>query len=203
MVVLLTACQTKSVESYVETSDQLIKDSKIQEAIVNYQKGIKDHPREAVLYINQAALFRDQQMYPHAIRNYETIKKLNPDSFWAYVGLSRIYILQKKHEKAKKVLQEGLKKSPKNPSILFHLGRVSYEMGFGEEALTYFDEALDAKYKFIHKIYLYRAMTFENLMNNKERAKMDYESYLMSEHDGDKEAIRLKIEGLGEKKFEF
>jgi len=199
----LTACGEPNIKPIVKKADNLIQAGKIEDAIIFYQKSIQDHPKESVLYINQAALFRKEQKYPHAIRNYRVLLKLNPESVWPYIGLGRVYLSQQKYDKAKEILKEGLKELPKNGPILFYLGRVYYGMGDGNQALEYLEKALDAQYPKMHNIYYYRGLTFENLLQNQDRAKMDFESYIMSKDEEHKDEVQKKLEKMGTTQFTF
>lgn len=197
------ACNSTSVKSYIKEADELVKKENISQAIVLYQKAIQQHPHESVLYLNQAALLRKEKKYPHAIRNYEAVKKLNPESFWSYLGLGRVYLLQEDFERAKKILKEGLVECDGYPSLLFQLGKVYYHEGNGAQALEYFNQALDAKYKHMHKIYHYRGLTFERLLHNTQRAKLDYQSYLMSDIKGDKTEVKKLLEQIDDTRYDF
>jgi len=203
----IVGCKTKSVQSYVKAADELVKANKMDEAIILYQKAIKAHPYEAVLYLNQASLFRKQKKYPMALRNYEAVRTLNPDSFWPYLGLGRIYRLQKEYTKARKILEEGLKQEnlKDNGSLLVQLGRVYYEMGDGQQALEYFNRALDTNYPKMYLVYLYRGKTFEELLNNGARAKLDYESYLLSDSQNEAQIfdIKMRLERLDPDTYDF
>lgn len=42
--------------------------NRVEEAIVHYQRAIQTHPDEMVLFLNQAALFRDTGRYASAER---------------------------------------------------------------------------------------------------------------------------------------
>jgi len=200
---IFVACSSASVNSYVKKADKLVEQEKVDEAIIIYQKAIQEHPDESVLYLNQAALFRKMQKYPNAIRNYEVILRLNPDSFWPYIGLGRVYLLQKNNDGAQTILTEGLKKLPDNGPILFYLGRTYYQLGDGDQALEYLNKALDAKYPKMHNIYYYRGLTFENLLKNKARANLDYKNYLMIDEAKNKEEVKLLLEMTEDNRYDF
>lgn len=202
-LMLMFACSGLSPESVVETCDELVKDGKVNEAILEYQKAIHTDPSEPVYYLNQAALLRKTKKYANAIRNYEVVLEMNPKSHWPYVGLGRVYRLQKNYDKAKEILNEGLDELRNNAAIYFQLGRVSMDMKIGDEAVHYFDEALSHNYKFMHKVYLYRGEVFETLLNEIERAKLDYQSYLMMEHTDDKGVVEERLKKLDGSNYQF
>ncbi|MBF0106571.1 MAG: tetratricopeptide repeat protein [Deltaproteobacteria bacterium] len=201
--IFLLACHSQSVKSYVDAADQLVLQRDIAGAVRVYHRAIQDYPRASVLYINQAALLTTEKKLAHAIRNYEVVKKLNPESFWPYLGLGRVLALKEDFEGARQALKDGLKQCPHHPSLLFHLGQVYYFEGNGGEALTYFNKALDAKYKHRHKVYHYRGLTFERLLHNVKRAKLDYESYLLTDFKGDKTEVKKLLEQIDETRYDF
>jgi tetratricopeptide (TPR) repeat protein len=201
-VFILNCGSGSSVESYVHKADKLLEESNVDDALVLYQKGIKKHPKAAELYINQAALYRKKQMYKNALRNYQAVKKINPGSHWSYLGMAKVYIDQKDYTTALSTLKISLEKFPKNGPLLFYTGRAYYENKQADLAIKYFDEALDAKYKKMENVYYYRGLTFETLLHNKARAKMDYESYLLSKGKKSNE-IKMRMEALDGTKYEF
>lgn len=203
LFVSFSACSSKrSVESYIEDADSLVKEDKIDAALLLYQKGIKEHPKESVLYLNQAALFRTLQKYSSAIRNYETVKRLNPESFWPTLGLGRVYLLEKDYERARLVLEEGLKQFENNGPILFYLGKTYFELHQGDRALECFDQAFAANYKNLNNLYYYRGLTFETLLNNNDRARMDYQSYLLN-HGDKSDEIKNRYDALDVNRYNF
>lgn len=198
----LSACSS-SPNSVVKKADKLIEKNKINDAIILYQKAIQDNPDEAVFYINQAALFRDQKKYANAIRNYQVVKNLNPKSLWPYIGLGRIYTLQKKFEDARSILKTAVQEFPKDGTPYFYLGIVYFELKDGDAALENFNKAMDNKYKNQHETYYYRGITFEELIKNKDRAKFDYQSYLMLKGGTREEDVKTRLGKLDVKRYEF
>lgn len=201
---IVSCNHSSSVAEYVKEADKLLQEGKIEETLVLYQKAIRDHPKSSVLYLNQAALFRKEKKFANAIRNYEVAKKLSPDSHWPYLGLGRVYMAEGVPEKAGEVLSSSLERFPGNGALLFYSGINFFQMGQGEQALTYFDKALDAKYQKPADIYYYRGLTFETLLKNAERARLDYQSYLMSDGErADEVKKRFDALKLGERRYDF
>lgn len=204
LFVLTSGCSSTDMQGTVSKADKLVAAGQIDEAIVHYQRAIQKHPKESVLYLNQAALFRRKERYFNAIRNYQVVLKLNPESFWPYIGLARVYLAQKKYDNARKILKKGLKEIPDNGPILFYLGKTYYEVGDGRRAVDYLTRALDAKYKRLDRIYYYRGLAHDNLLNNRDQAKMDFESFLLiAKDDTDKEQIQKRLNELDVNRYDF
>ena len=180
-LLILVSCSSRSIKSYIEEADVLMAANKKQEAIILYQKAIKENPDEPVLYINQAAILRNTKKYPIAIRNYNILLKLNPKIIWAYTGLVQVFLAQKKYTQTQNVLIQGKQYFPSHGAIDFYQGRLDYELKRGNQALENLNLALDNKYPHLYKVYYYRGMTFQDLLANKERAKLDFESFLLSD----------------------
>lgn len=205
LVFTLGACGSKSPAPYIKKADALLAQNKPEEALIVYQNAIHQIPDEPVLYLNQAAILRDMKKYPLATRDYQVVKNLSPDSYWPYVGLARVYLLQKKFSDAKSILKDGTKKALEKDSgiLLYYLGRTYFEEGDGDKAIEYFDKALDAKYAKMNDIYYFRGLAFETLLKNNSRAKLDYQSYLMYP-DGEKATeVKERLERLDQSGYEF
>jgi len=202
---LLSSCATRSVESYVKEADKLLTDNKSTDAIVLYQKAIKELPDEPVLYINQAALFRLAKKYTHAIHNYGVVLNSNPDSVWPYIGIARAYLDQEKYSQANEILIQGAERLPHNGAIDFYLGLTAFEMGKGNLALDFFNKSLDNKYPNLAKVYYYRGLTFQTLLSKMSRAKLDYESFLLSKSNDKKmsEDVKARLVDLTTSPYDF
>ncbi len=199
----LLACSKTNTAKIVAKADKLVADKKTEEAIILYHKALQNSPDEPVLYLNEATLLRQTGRYPQAIRNYEALLTLTPKSPWPYLGLARTYLAQKKYETASQILNDGLDKAGKNGALYFYLGRTFYERGEGEQALDNFNKALDEKYPNLANVYYYRGLTFETLLGNKERAKLDYDSYIMSGGEVFKGDIQNRLKKLDVTQYDF
>lgn len=172
----LAACG-KSVASYVEQADELVSKGKIDEAIVVYQRGIQEFPKNPNLYINQAALLRSKGLLPKAFKYYEVAHQLNQDSVLPVIGMGRVYFRLKDYDNARKIFDKVLENAKDDPTALFYLGRIHYELKDGNQALTYFNQAFDAKFDTL-EIYYHRGLNYEKLLRNIPLAIADYELYI-------------------------
>lgn len=208
---LLPACGSSSVSSYVRQADRLVADKDYRKAIILYQKAIKDHPREPVLYYNQAALYRKMGTdtdLSRATANYKAIHKINPKLAFAPLGLGKLHYEKKSYEDAlyyleKAVTDESYKPTPyvlNNAKLL--LGQTHLELKNSEKALKYLDELLSQSPPF-DEAYYYRAKVHAELTGDKLKAKADLNEYIKrgGKHRTQAEADLTALDQ--EKKFDF
>jgi tetratricopeptide (TPR) repeat protein len=201
LVVLMASCNTRSVKSTVEEADKLVQAQKTDEALIVYQKGIQSHPTSSILYLNQAALFREKQKFDHAIRNYKVVMGLNPETFWSYVGLARVYLAQTKWDEAKKILEEGQKKFSDNSYLVYFLGRTYVALQDNAKALDFFTRAIDQKLP-EPEVHYDRARVYDEVLRDKEKALADYEKYLTLGGKKSAEAF-VRINALKNSGYDF
>lgn len=175
-MILASSCNSRSVKSTVEEADKLVQAKKNDDALIVYQKGIQDHPKSSILYLNQAALFRMKQKFDYAIRNYQVVMDLNPNTFWPYVGLARVYLAQTKTGEAQKILEQGQKKFPDNAYLSYFLGRTYVELQDHAKALDFFTRAIEEKLS-EPEVYYDRACLYDEILRDKEQALANYETY--------------------------
>lgn len=191
----------RSVKFTVEEADKLVQVQKTDDALIVYQKGIQNHPKSSVLYLNQAALFREKKKFDHAIRNYKVVMELNPETFWPYVGLARVYLAQTKADEAKKILEEGQKKFPDNAYLSYFLGRAYVALQDNAKALDFFTEAIDKKLP-EPEVYYDRARVYDEVLRDKEKALVDYERYRTLGGKKSAEAF-VRINALKNSSYDF
>jgi tetratricopeptide (TPR) repeat protein len=188
-----TACG-KSVKNYVEEADILVAQNRMDEAIILYQKAIQDHSKNPILYINQAVLFREQQKYDLALKNYQIAHELNQDSAIPLVGMGRVMMMQSRFSEARDILLEAIKLDPNHPLALYLLGNAYLELKEGDKAIQYLNKALLAHYK-AAEIYYNRGRVYEDLYHDPQRAITEYENYLKA--NGPKgDEVKLRIANL-------
>lgn len=203
------SCQTQSPKLCVEKADKLVAEQKENEAIILYQQCIQKDSKQPVYYLNQAALFMQQKRYDQAERAYGGVLNLSPNSYWPYIGLAKVYLVQENYDDAESVLKEGLEsvdKGQKAP-ILLYLGKTAYVMGEGEPAVEYLTQALDEKISETQQVYYFRGLVFEELLKDNTKALQDYQAYLAA-NDADEARVAevkgrvQKLTGEGEPRSE-
>lgn len=73
------------------------------------------------LYVKKVMLFVDLQRYAEALETLDDMRKLFPDAFEGYDLAARIYSGQGHADEAIKILEEGLKKFPKDINLRISL----------------------------------------------------------------------------------
>ena len=200
-MVLVVACNQRSVKSYVEEADQFVQAKKIDDALIVYQKGIQEHTKNSVLYLNQAALFRDKQKFESAIHNYQVVMTINPDTVLPYIGLARVYLMQKNTEAAKNILEKAVHQFLKNPYVDYFLGQTYVGLQDHAKALSYFTNAIDEKLPEA-EVYYVRGCLYDEALHDKEKALADYEKYMSLGGKNSGEAF-VRVSALKNSGFDF
>lgn len=86
-----------------------------------YTKAIDKDPMMGELYVKKVMLFVDLQRYAEALETLDDMRKLFPDAFEGYDLAARIYSGQGHADEAIKILEEGLKKFPKDINLRISL----------------------------------------------------------------------------------
>ena len=79
-----------SLEFYLNQTQSLIKENKIQDAIASYKKAIEVYPRHFRLHYELGQLLKNSQSFTEAISYYQKTISLNPQWFKPYYDLAQI-----------------------------------------------------------------------------------------------------------------
>lgn len=172
----MVSCE-ESLESIVLKADEQVKAGKTEQAIVTYEKGIQQYPKEITLYLNQAALYRGKQMYTRSLRYYRAAGLLNAESPLPLIGEARIGLAQGSLEPSKKILEEALKVAPNHPAAFFFMGRIYQYQLNGNQAVFYYNLALEQKFDPL-LIYYYRGQVYDKILTTRDSARADYQAYI-------------------------
>lgn len=176
----IVSCQTQSPKICVDEADRLVASQNVDAAILLYQQCIQKDSKEPVYYLNQAALLMQQKRTNQAERAYGGVLALSPDSYWPYVGLAKVYLLQEGYDDAESILKQGLDSvaATQKAPILFYLGKTAYVMGEGEAAAAYLTQALDQHFNEPELAHYFRGLVYENLLKDATKALEDYKASL-------------------------
>lgn len=161
----------------VKKADALIKEGKLDEAIVTYERAIQENPKEITFYLNQAAIYRQKKMYKRSLRYYEAAALLNTENPLPLIGQARLAILLGDLVTAKTKLDEALKLSPNFAPAYFFLGHIYQQQNNGNQAVFYYNLAFDGKFDPL-LVYYQRGQVYEKLLSAKDQARADYQAYI-------------------------
>src|SRR5439155_8503208 len=117
--------------------------SYFEDAIQVLEEGVKLAPQRADLHAALGESYFTVGKVPTAMREFETLIKLDPSArSYAFMGLCYRHL--GRFEEAKKYLDEGLKKDPRNPTCLYNLGYIASKQGDQAQAEKLLTEALRA-----------------------------------------------------------
>lgn len=107
--------------------------------------GEKQHNHEVLRsLLREAAELMDDGRYDAAEKKLIEVVSHDPKNAAAYERLGRLYLLNKDYDAARETLLFLTKLSPNDASVLAALGEVAEAKGLNEEAVKYYDQALEA-----------------------------------------------------------
>ncbi len=102
------------------------------------------NPNNDVTKIAMADIFEERHMYKEANKYYDSIKKDSEMYYPAQIKKSNNLMAIEKYDEATKVLKNLLKQNPNNFQILFNLGDALRISDNQEEAIKYYNAAIDS-----------------------------------------------------------
>lgn len=135
------------------------------QAISYYDKALKYIPKKekqvkASCYTERGLAYFQMKDYEHAVEDYQTALKLNPDDPDIYDGLGDIYFYMKDYESSTKMYEKILKLEPGSGLGYIGIGRNVLRQEKYAEAIPYFDKTIklhndySAAYTFRAECYL-------------------------------------------------
>ena len=118
--------------------------NELEEAIVQYQEGLKILPRNVGAQLFLAYLYQRKGNSNDALKQYGEVLKINPESVAALIGMGTVTADLGKSDDAVYYLTEALRIDPKNVSAHHNLGVVASRQDRMEEAMSHFRMAMMA-----------------------------------------------------------
>jgi tetratricopeptide (TPR) repeat protein len=132
------------------------------EAIRVITEVIKTDQRNPDHYRFRAELNRLAGRMGPAIRDYEEVVRLDPESAVGYNGLAEVYLQQGDHEKAKSYGAEAYRREPTYWVAPYNLGMIEDRLGESEAAIQHLSAVLqgglpDSRHRLLTYLWLARA----------------------------------------------
>jgi Flp pilus assembly protein TadD len=125
------------------------------------------NPNNDVTNISMADIYESRQMYREANRYYDSIVKKSEMYYPAQIKKANNLSTEKKYDEAAKVLKKLLKDNPKNFQVLFNLGDVLRISNNQEDAIRYYNEAINSIFYESEKYWpVYYALAISYDRNN-------------------------------------
>jgi protein O-mannosyl-transferase len=118
--------------------------NELEEAIVQYQEGLKILPKNAGAQLFLAYLHQRKGNSNDALKQYGEVLKINPESVAALIGMGTVMADLGKTEDALHYFNEALQIDPKNVSAHNNLGLIAYRQDRMEEAMSHYRIAVKA-----------------------------------------------------------
>jgi len=166
-----------------------VKEGKIDEAIVCFNKAIKLNPFFELPWLNKASLLFRRKDYEKSLECVNKALELSPNWVDALRLKGMILINLKRNEKAVEVLRKAVKINPEDWSTWDNLGRALFNLRKYEKALKCFEKALKINSD-NHELYYFKGLTLvqlgriddaESALNEALRLKPDHVPSLMLE----------------------
>jgi tetratricopeptide (TPR) repeat protein len=91
IILLLTSCDFKSAQDYLNEADKLSEQGKYKQAIELLDKAIEKDPKYLGAYINRGADKSALENYEEAIKDYKTVLDLDPNNTLALYNIGNNY----------------------------------------------------------------------------------------------------------------
>lgn len=113
-------------------------------AIELIKKAIHINSSHAIFHYNLATIYKSDGQTSAAIKHYKKAVKLQPDHIDAHTNLATIYHEMENFALARQANLSALKADGKSIAALHNMGTLMNEAGRYDEAVTYFDQVIQA-----------------------------------------------------------
>ena len=127
--------------------------NKIEEAIEQFQEGLKILPKNEGARLLLASLYQRKGDKDKAMAQYGDIIKINPKSAAAYIGKGVVTAELGRTEEAVNYFMEAIRIDPENSTALNNVGLVAFRQDRLEEAMNYFRKALKSSPRNVEVLY--------------------------------------------------
>ena len=114
-----------------------------KEALLSYQKIIKNDPKLAGPYYNMGIILKRNERVEEAISNYRKAISLKPDYVQAYNNLGVLYKDKEEYENAIKMFTKAKELQPDHQNSYYNLALIKKEQGLNEEAIELLLKVID------------------------------------------------------------
>ena len=193
------AVANEATFAILEKGNQLFKEAKYDEAIVQFQDFLAKNPN---LYQIQASIgdcYREKGEFDKAMEIYnKVLEQAKSDtalgkemSAKAFSGIGNCYLKQGKLPEAQNFFKQSIENSPKDEILAYNVGEIYFSNQGYDDAIKYFDMAVQIRPEwpdpYIKLGYVY--------LNKAETAKAieKFEKFLTLEPDGERAALVKNI----------
>ncbi|HVP91913.1 MAG TPA: tetratricopeptide repeat protein [Terriglobales bacterium] len=191
--------QDESSFSFLDLGNQLYKDGKYDEAIVQYQLFLEKNPQAYQVELNIADAYREKGEFDKATELYNKLIELSASdptlgkeiAGKALAGIGDIYLKQNKLAEAQEYFRKSIERSPKDEILAYDVGEIYFSNQNLDEAQKYFELATQIKPDWPDP-YLKIGYVYLNKGDNVNAARM-FEKFLTLEPEGERAALVQNI----------
>ncbi|MGA2362763.1 MAG: tetratricopeptide repeat protein [Candidatus Aminicenantales bacterium] len=191
--------QDESSFSFLDLGNQLYKDGKYDEAIVQYQLFLEKNPQAYQVQLNIADAYREKGEFDKATELYNKLIELSTGdptlgkemAGKALAGIGNIYLKQNKLAEAQEYFRKSIERSPKDEILAYNVGEIYFSNQNLDEAQKYFELATQIKPEWPDP-YLKMGYVYLNKADNVSAVRM-FEKFLTLEPEGERAALVKNI----------
>ncbi|MFO0756398.1 MAG: tetratricopeptide repeat protein [Byssovorax sp.] len=137
-----SASDAEAVEAYTLLGRIHLARSRISAAEQSFAAALKLDPQAVQALIGNGELFYRSGRYSEALARFEAANRSDGDNIPARVGTAKTWIALERQKEAKDALKKLREKSPKEPLVIYWLGRAEEALGNKKEAETAYSDAI-------------------------------------------------------------
>ena len=191
--------QDESTFAFLEKGNQLFREQKYDDAIVQFQQFIDKNPAAYQVRLSIADCYREKGDFEKATGIYnEIIEKSKTDAALGkemmakgLAGLGNIAVKQNKLDVAQEYFKQSIASSPKDEILAYNVGEIFFSNQGLDEALKYFELASQIKPDWPDP-YLKLGYVYLNKADNA-NAVAKFEKFLVLEPEGERAALVKNI----------
>lgn len=127
----------------IQSLDPLVREKKLDEAIVRVQQQIEKSPKNSSYYVLLGRLYAVKKDYSSARKNYEKAFEINPNSQQALFSLAQLEQSQGSIDKALENYRKMRVLNPENPRIALLTAMTLEQKGEHKQAIVIYEEVLE------------------------------------------------------------
>ena len=178
----------------LEKGNQLFKDAKYDEAIVQFQQFLEKNPNLYQIQVSIGDCYREKGEFDKAIESYNKVLELAKSdpalgkemSAKAFSGIGNCFLKQGKLSEAQNFFKQSIENSPKDEILAYNVGEIYFSNQGYDDAIRYFEMATQIRPEWPDP-YIKLGYVHVNKAENA-KAIESFEKFLKLEPEGERAA---------------
>jgi tetratricopeptide (TPR) repeat protein len=183
----------------LEKGNQLYKDAKFAEALVQFQQFLEKNPNLYQIQVSIGDCYREMGEYDKAVENYNKVLELAKSdpalgkemSAKALAGIGNCFLKQGKIPEAQNFFKQSIENSPKDETLAYNVGEIYFSNQGYDDAIHYFEMATQIRPEWPDP-YIKLGYVYLNKADNP-KAIENFEKFLKLEPEGERAALVRNI----------